>query len=354
MLRMPDAGLPTPPGAIFLTLIPSLLPYGFACLAWSVICLVMLMVTVYWWAGLLLKDEPTLPQLASFTIIAAIAPVIWSFWCHQLTIPTLFFATLAIQQWAGRNSLKSGLAAGLMLIKPHLTLFLAIWLLLRAPRKLLFLAGLLITLGLPFLPFYTGYRPASDLKDLARSIKLHSVQLFCQDDQNLVANAYWSSLTPKVRHEWLSYNHTGRINFTVPIDVIRPLNQIKMTVLTLALCVWTVYLLRAKESSPTVAAVGLGLGVLAGPYSHLYDGVVVMPLIMAGVYRCGGIERLYDWACLMFFANAALASLPLMDFTSNVIPWFRVRPIAMVYFFAGAAMLLWGARRKHNIVVTFA
>src|SRR5262249_26995721 len=118
-----------------------------------------------------------------------------------------FLATCAVYQMDQEDSsFISGIASGAMLIKPHLMLFTTMFLWTKARKKSAFSFGLLLALILPFAPFVTGYRPLTDLLAFEKAIKIHSTELFTQDDQNVASNFLKVVMGPRYEQEVMIYN----------------------------------------------------------------------------------------------------------------------------------------------------
>ena len=142
-------GMSSLPPAIALTCLPCLLPLYTAIPAWDIFCLTLWCASLYLWAELLWGSPIELPLFSRLCAVSLMAPLCWAFATHQVIVPVFFFASLAC--WATNRSHSgwAGLAAGFMLMKPHLTLLLAAALLSKSNRKLLFITGMAAGLVFP-------------------------------------------------------------------------------------------------------------------------------------------------------------------------------------------------------------
>ena len=92
LFRSQGRGFSYPPAAIFLTLLPSLLPFGFALLTWDFLCLILFSVVTYLWIVMILQRDPSFPEFVRVFLGALIAPVLWAFPYHHLILR--FFSSL--------------------------------------------------------------------------------------------------------------------------------------------------------------------------------------------------------------------------------------------------------------------
>lgn len=338
-------GFTYPPVALFVVWMPSLLPYGFALIAWTLLCLLMFTVSLYLWMDLLLDGKPDLAEYALALVASVTAPVAWSFWLHQLTMPVLFAVTLATWFWVRkRNAFASGLAAGLLLLKPHLTLLTLALFALRMPERRRFWMGFLIAAILPWLPFLTNAKRFHDLRDLKTSLIHHSTHLFSRDDQSIPAHLYRALfLTPQEQTFLKSENVHRSANFMSELPFVRRMNAFKSKAFAGALMLWTLWIfLRKRVNWPIDVAVSLAVTLLVTSYSHLYDGLMLMPVLLATTIALAEHYELALVSCILFFSNLLLTfAVPFDPTPATDIYWERTGYITIAYLVAALAAWAW-------------
>jgi len=341
-------GFTYPPIALFVVWLPSLLPLGFALIAWTLLCLLMLTASLYLWMDLFLGETPDLPEYALALVLTATAPTAWSFWLHQLTMPVLFAATLATWLWVRRrHAFGSGLAAGLMLLKPHLTLLALALFALRIPERKKFLLGFLIVALLPWVPFLTSAKRLGYLRDLKTSVMHHTNHLYSRDDQSIPAQFYKAVVLTPDEHAFLKRDNVRyAANFMSELPFVRRMNAFKSKAFAAVFAVWTLWILLKKRIHwPTDVALALAVTLLFTSYSHLYDGLMLMPLVLLVGIELAGLYGLALISCIAFFLNLALTfAIPFNPTMNTDIYWERTSYTALGYAVVLAALWAWSRR----------
>jgi hypothetical protein len=324
------------PGTMLLMLLPSLLPLGFACALWPSILIVAWAGSVYCWINCLRGEKPDFALVIYGLLISLLPALIWCIMGHQLTILLLFFASLAVTYEQKGLSGRSGFFSGLLLMKPHLFLFFITGLFFRSFRKKIFLTGLLISFFLTFLPFLTGYRPCSDLKNWVSGLRYHADNLYCTDGQGIVPRLY--SLTwPRTAKNNLAQRNRPTIEF--PVSLIKPMENTVVAVFVLAFFCWLIFLKYSRLSLPWLAATALALGPLLSVYSHYYDGVLLIPWILATMFSG-------EWGLrgvlTIFFINLFLFYFLPFDLSFDKIHWTRTAFASTLYVGIGLLFLATG------------
>jgi len=327
-------GFTYPPTALFLTLWACCLSTPAAYWAWTVASLLAFSVLVYMWGDLIWQRPMTLPFYTTLFILSLIPPVIWNIAFHQLTLVTLLLATAGLWFMVKKEfSFIPGIFAGLMLVKPHLTILCAAILFIRSPSMKLFACGFLVGLLLPIAPFLVGYRPSSDLADFARILSNHGSRLYMRDDQNIISNFY--------RNIFLPFRDSGSMlkdSFSKPCSVlvskekIRPLIELKVIFYILTAAGYFKFAQKHEKSLPFLTAIALAIGVLGGPYSHLYDAVLLIPLLLYAMASVFDVKHLNSLACYSLILNSFLSIWIPLGFQIERLYWVRTGGTAMFYW----------------------
>ena len=226
----------------------------------------------------------------------------------------------------------SGALIGVSLLKPHLVIPLILLLDYKAPRRWLFRLGIAAALLLSFAPFLSGYRPITDLRDMTAVMKKHAVSLYSRDEQGFLFRVMDTAASPAFKTEINSYDISKRSNFLVPPALLYRLNGAKLLFFATTLALWFVVLRLTKQAAfSTLAAVSLTLGVLASIYSHLYDGLLLIPLLLIAVHNASqkvALSTLMGWG---FFINMALAFGLMFDRHLERIHWTRTGWTSLIY-----------------------
>jgi hypothetical protein len=341
-------GFTYPPLAIFVTLIPALVPLGFALLLWTFLSVLMLAITLYLWMDLLLDGPPEFPDFALSFVMIGIAPVIWSFWLHQLTMPVLLATTVAT--WLivrKKNSFGSGLVSGLMLLKPHLTLLALALLTFRAPNKGKFFSGFLIMALLPWLSFLNGHHARTQFHEFEASVLLHNKNLYSRDEQGIPAALYKNLFLSSEEKRFLKKANVRRsANFMSALPFVEKLNHFKTLAFAGVFLAWTVWMiLKTKIQWPLDMALALAIAVLFSSYSHLYDGMMLIPIVLiigVGAARDVGLSLV---ACVAFFINFVFTfTIPFNLNLNTDIFWERTSHISLIYAMLLVGLWMW---KKH-------
>lgn len=324
------------PTAFIIMFIPTLIPFGFSLLFWTFCCYLMLAGTAYMWFELTTGESPNFEEFVWSFILASIAPTMWSFWLHQLTMPVIFFSTCAIWLMVRRQKdFLSGLMSGLLLIKPHLALPLLAWLALRAQKRWVsFVSGFALMALISFSPFFLGYRPATDLRDLKNALTRHATTLYSRDEQGIEAIIYKSLFfTENDRAFIKKVNVQNKANLMLNLPRVRNENRFKKMTFLILWSAWVGYLiLKRNDLNIFQAALACALGVLISPYSHLYDGVMLIPLLFIATVRAAFNYGFAEVACVMFFVDFALTlMLPFNLTIDTAIFWDRISYASFIY-----------------------
>jgi len=331
-----NVGFPYPPAALYPTLLFSLIPYGFAIPAWDLFCLFLMAGILYAWIVLIWRRQPSFPEFVALAAGAFIAPCLWAFFSHHLIVPVLALATAAVWSAHHKKWGAAGFWTGMMLIKPHLTSLLALLLLKESPRKGTFLAGAAAALFLSAAPFLVGYRPLADFRQAWSSLKFHSTRVYAQDDQDVVSNLYRLLAGRKALAQLESANSRHLAIFPVDKSQVLLLNELKEGACVLALAGW-LFLLSSRHETPLVhgAALALALGVLTSRYSHVHDGTLLVPWVLAALWRLSGKANLIRIGSALLVLNFALALwLPFAGEFDHV-HWMRLGTYSLIYFALG-------------------
>jgi len=334
-------GFAYPPIALLIMWIPSLIPWGFSLIFWSLCCYFMLTWSVYAWFDLLTGSTPDFEEFVWCFLLACIAPVFWSFWLHQLTMPVFFFATLSLWLIKRKNAVfLAGMAGGLLLLKPHLSLpFLAL-LMMRTPRKGGFLAGFLLITVLSIAPFLSGYRPFTDLRDWKNAIERHSMLLHNRDDQAIPIKIYQAlRFSAQDKLLLIKYNVRDNPNFMGNLPLIRKENNFKKYSFAMLLGAWIAWLFgMRKKLDANVCALALTIGVLISSYSHFYDGILLIPLMLWAGFRLAHSWGLANVAAAAMFASFFLTlAIPFNANPNTPIYWERTAYASCLYLFIAMA-----------------
>ena len=387
-------GMSSLPPAIVLTCLPCLLPLYAAVPAWDIFCLLLWAASLYLWAELLWDSPVDFPSFARLCAVGLIAPLCWAFTTHQVTVPVFFIATFAC--WATRRQVHvgwAGVAAGLMLMKPHLTLLLAAALFLKSNRKLLFITGMAAGLVLPYIPFMNMVRPVSDLRAWALTIKRQQTEVYYMDEQGLGSRL--ASFFPIVTHAEAKTSKGPGI--LIPKSRGRFLIRLKTAFWIAGACIWGLWWRKTRNISAltlasvpsatpspactreratpsegqrpatrlagppdvwrgavgegtgeigdlAVYAVALAWGLLISPYSHFYDGVLLTPLILLTFSSAGRSRELTDLFPLFFGFNFTMVSLAVLARRYDFYLWPLMGWTSIAYCAFAASIYAWANR----------
>jgi len=283
-------GMSSLPPAIVLTCLPCLLPLYAAIPMWDIICLLLWSASLYLWAELLWGEAVDLPLFSRLCAASLMAPLCWAFGTHQVIVPVLFFATLACWSMRRNNSGWAGFATGLMLMKPHLTILLAGVLLLKSKRRILFIATLAAGLILLYLPFMNTIRPISDLRAWRQTIQRQQSEVFYLDEQGIAGR--FASIFPLVSHA--DAKASSGPGILIPQSKGRLLSRFKTVFWIIGCGLWALWgASRYKRMNDlSLYATALAWSLLISPYSHFYDGVMLIPLIIMCIPKTDRFQQL--------------------------------------------------------------
>jgi hypothetical protein len=273
-------GMSSLPPAIVLTCLTCLLPLNAALAIWDILCLFLWTASLYLWADLFWGRPTRWSEYARLCTVGFLAPLCWAFATHQVIVPVFFFATLAC--WAAQRDHPAavGFASGLMLMKPHLTVLLALFLLLRSQRKLLFVVCLTAGAAILYAPFMNTVRPISDLRSWRQTIQRQQSEVFYLDEQGLSGRL--ASFVPLVSKA--DAKASSGPGILIPPSKGRVLSRLKMLfwVFGVGLWAWWIQARGSHVSEISLYALTLTWSLLISPYSHFYDGVMLTPLVFIG------------------------------------------------------------------------
>jgi hypothetical protein len=320
-------GFPYPPWAFLITSFFSIFDVGTACLLWSLLSLLLYMASIYLLTVIIFEKEGGFVLFPKIALAAALAPCLWSFIDHHLMMVLLFFITLTLWLFKHRrDSFWIGATSSFLLLKPHLTLITLILFFFQAPNRKRFLAGLLLFFTIQFVPFISGYRPVTDLKDMFRNTQNWATKTYVVDEQSLAAELMRFKTKPAP---------SLYLNLVRP-DIMPPFNKIKLIIYLSAIIV-ALALFAWKQRFPILPATSLTLlaGLFFSPYSHWYDGVLLIPLALLTIFELSKGTDPIRICVLFFFINLGLCYL--LPGTGDCIHWDRVGECSIIYsaIFAG-------------------
>ena len=312
-------GFPYPPMAIYWILPLSKFVLPTAVHVWDLICLVAYAVLIYWWIDIIWRRAPTFEMYARIFVAASIAPCSMAFFAHNENILILFFGTAAYRlALKGRYPLLAGIFSGLFMTKPHLTFMPTLELLSEIKRKRRFVVGFFFILIVSILPFLNTYRPLQDLRQMRQSAVDYSTKAYFSDEQNAMSGLY--------RLSWLRWQHPEIHNETeapgllgAP-SIIAQHTKVKAVGLLICIGIW-MYWRRRQSGGPSLFIAALTLNVLGAFYSHSYDSLFILPLVMTTLYHASQRFHLSNIAGVLLLLNTLILCTPLWTPNPHELNW---------------------------------
>jgi hypothetical protein len=294
-------GMSSLPPAIVLTCLPCLLPLYTAIPIWDIFCLLLWSATLYLWAELLWGEAVDFPLFARLCAVSLMAPLCWAFGTHQVIVPVLFFATWACWSMRRDKSRWAGFATGLMLMKPHLTILLAVVLFIKSKRKTLFLSALAAGLILPYVPFMNTVRPITDLRAWHQTIERQQSEVFYLDEQGMAGRV--ASFFPLVSHA--DAKASSGPGILIPQSKGHLLSCFKTAFWIIGCGLWALWCKSnyKRLNDLSLYAWSLAWGLLISPYSHFYDGAILTPLIILSIPNTSQFRQKSDPLLVPFSFN---------------------------------------------------
>jgi hypothetical protein len=323
-----------PPWAFLITSFLLIFNVDTACLLWSLISLLLFMASVYL-LTVIIFGKCGFVLFPKVALAATLAPCFWAFFDHNLMMVLLFSVALTLWLFKRRNdSFWIGVASSFLLLKPHLTLITLILFFFQAPNRKRFLAGLLLFFTIQFVPFISGYRPFTDLKDLYRNTQILTTRTYFLDEQSLAAEMMRLKTKP-----------TPSFCLNTVKPEIMPLFNIIKTAAFISSILAAMGLLSLRQV-PLVPATALTLlaGLFFSPYSHWYDAALLVPLTILMAFELSKKKDPLLICALFFLINMALYFLP---GTGDLTHWDRAGEYSIIYSIILAGM--WFYSRRLNI-----
>ena len=285
--------------------------------------------TIYLWLELLKKDH-SWSGFVKIIFMATIMPVFWVFWCHHMAIPVFFFTTWTLWLLVFRQKpFWTGVTAGLMLLKPHLTAPLALFVFSKTGHKRFFTVGLLSALAIPSLPFFIGFRPPSDLRAGLHHIQQLESHYYFLDSQHVLA-----SLERRIEKKYLA--PSSRLQCRIYHAEGYPFFEaFKKGLYGLVIAGLFISGLKInKENWAQWASIVLACSVLLSIYSHFIDGIFMVPLTLVALKPV--LEQKGAVAFIAFFALAnfglAYTFFYLTQAAGQFVPWVWMSWVSLAYF----------------------
>jgi len=336
-------GLPNSPLAFLIAAPASFFRLSLAIPIWDVLSLMLWAASVYLWMMMLWRPPVRFEDVARVSAACAIPPLYWAFASHQMIFQVLLCATIAcwITQRKG-SAFWAGVAAGGMLMKPHLVALLALALFAKSNRKFLFSLGMAIALLLPFIPFMHTLRPPSDLLDWSHTLHQFRSQVFYADEQGLGARAISTVRATLAGHDILRTGIAPGV--LIPASTGNKLFRGKVMLWLLGAAAWSFWGYKNQErSTEEYLAITLGWSLLLSVYSHLYDALLLVPLVLVALREASKKWPLSDVFGIFFAVHFVATWLSLSMAYFPTLKW-QVDGWAATAYFAASLMTLYCVR----------
>lgn len=322
-------GMSSLPLALELVCPACLLPLSMALPVWDIFCLILWTASLYLWSENTWGFALDFPKFARLCFACLIAPLALAFVTHQVIVAVLFFAACAFWATRRRYSGWAGFAAGLMLMKPHLTLLLAIAFYFKNNRKILFTSAMTVAVLLPYVPFMNTYRPISDLSAWSHTIRRQQTEVYFLDEQG-VANGI-ATFFPFVTRAQANDSSTPGI--LIPKSKGQFITIVKTLAYFVGSAMWISWwwFSNKRWSDPFLYASALACGLLLSPYSHFYDGVMLTPLVLLVFYKLDPSAELTRLLPIFVTFNFAILTLFCLTIRFSVYPWPFLGWISVIY-----------------------
>jgi hypothetical protein len=341
--EQPLTGFPYFPWAFLITSFFSFFNTETACLLWSLFSLLLFMASIYLLAQIIFEKECSFILFPKIALAAMLAPCLWSFTYHNLTMVLLFFIALTVNLIKKhRDSFWIGATSSFLLLKPQLTLITLILFFFQAPNRRRFIAGVTAFFAIQFTPFIMGYRPIADLKVMYRNAQYWGTQTYFAEEQSLAAELMRYKTKPAAS---LSPN-------TAKLDIMPLFNTIKFAVYIGSILA-ALGLFGRRQQIAILPATSLTLlaGLLLSPYSHLYDGVMLVPLMLLTVHELSKGKDPRGICVLFLLVNAVLYYVLPLPGIGNLIHWGRVGACSIIYSLIFAGMWVYSRRLRHDPLI---